>query len=260
MIALVIGDVVGRPGRRAVSECLPALVAEFSVDIVIANGENAAGGAGITKETAQPLFEAGVDVITTGNHVWSHRDSYPYLDEEPRVLRPANFPEGAPGRGSNVFESGAGIKIGVINLQGRTFMQPIDDPFRVGLSHVIEIGDKCDVVVVDLHAEATSEKMAFAYYVDGRAACVYGTHTHVQTADERVLPGGTAYITDIGMTGPSESIIGMQPEAIIRRFTTGLPSKFDVAKGPVMLCGVVLDVDESSGKARAITRIRRDVR
>lgn len=260
MIVLVVGDIVGRPGRRALNEALPGLVEEYSPDFVIANGENAAGGAGITRETAAPLFAAGVHVLTMGNHVWNQREAYEYIQEETRIVRPANFPPGAPGRGSQVFESASGARVGVVNLQGRTFMQAIDDPFRVGDETIRALENSADIVVVDLHAEATSEKLAFAHFVDGRVALVFGTHTHVPTADEAVLPKGTAYITDVGMTGPTESIIGMRPGDIIERFLTGLPKRFEVATGPAVLNGIVADIDESSGLARGIERVQRKVR
>lgn len=257
MIVLVVGDIVGRPGRRALAELLPGLVEEFSAGFVIANGENAAGGAGITRETAVPLFAAGAHVLTMGNHVWNHREGIPYIEEELRIVRPANFPPGTPGRGGHVFESPSGARIGVVNLQGRTFMQPIEDPFRIGLELIQTLRPQADFIIVDFHAEATSEKMAFGHYVDGQVACVYGTHTHVATADERILPKGTAYITDIGMTGPSESIIGMRADEIIERFVTGLPRRYEVASGPVMLNAIALDIDESSGAARSIQRVCR---
>lgn len=260
MIVLVAGDIVGRPGRRALNEALPALIAEHKPDFVIANGENAAGGAGITRETAAPLFAAGVHVLTMGNHVWNQRDSYAYIEEETRLVRPANFPPGAPGRGSYVYELPSGVRVGVVNLQGRTFMQPIDDPFRAGDEAIKSLESSADVIIVDIHAEATSEKLAFALFVDGRVSCVFGTHTHVPTADECVLPKGTAYITDVGMTGPSESIIGMRPADIIERFLTGLPKRFEVASGPAVLNGIVVDVDETTGLARGIERLRKRVK
>lgn len=260
MKILAIGDIVGRPGRRAVAEFLPGLMTELEPDFVIANAENASGGAGINQETAAAIFEAGVDALTMGNHVWSNRDSYTYIESEIRLVRPANYPEGAPGRGYQVLESRAGIRIGLLNLLGRTFMQAVDDPFAVG-QHAIEDLQKCsDVIVVDMHAEATSEKMAFAWFVDGQVACVFGTHTHVPTADEQVLEGGTAYITDVGMTGPRNSIIGMRPAEIIERFRTGLPTRFEVAKGPTVLNAILVDVDEGCGLARSIERVQRHSR
>lgn len=256
MVILVVGDVVGRPGRKAVADLLPPLRDELRADFAIVNAENAAGGTGITEATAKELLDAGADVLTTGNHVWQVRESYPYLDSEERLLRPANFPPGAPGRGFGVFDAD-GIRVAVANLQGRTFMQPIDDPFRCADSIVERVRNVSDIRVVDIHAEATSEKLALACYLDGQVSCVFGTHTHVATADERVLPGGTAFITDVGMTGPAESIIGMRPDAIIERFVTGLPSRFDVARGKGQLNGIVLDIDETTGLARSIARVRR---
>lgn len=256
MVILVVGDVVGRPGRKAVADLLPPLRDELRADFAIVNAENAAGGTGITEATAKELLDAGADVLTTGNHVWQVRESYPYLDSEERLLRPANFPPGAPGRGFGVFDAD-GIRVAVANLQGRTFMQPIDDPFRCADSIVERVRNVSDIRVVDIHAEATSEKLALACYLDGQVSCVFGTHTHVATADERVLSGGTAFITDVGMTGPAESIIGMRPDAIIERFVTGLPSRFDVARGKGQLNGIVLDIDETTGLARSIARVRR---
>jgi len=256
MVILVVGDVVGRPGRKAVADLLPPLRDELRADFAIVNAENAAGGTGITEATAKELLDTGADVLTTGNHVWQVRESYPYLDSEERLLRPANFPPGAPGRGFGVFDAD-GIRVAVANLQGRTFMQPIDDPFRCADSIVERVRNVSDIRVVDIHAEATSEKLALACYLDGQVSCVFGTHTHVATADERVLPGGTAFITDVGMTGPAESIIGMRPDAIIERFVTGLPSRFDVARGKGQLNGIVLDIDETTGLARSIARVRR---
>lgn len=259
MRVLVVGDVVGRPGRRAVTELFPDLISELAPDFVIVNAENAAGGAGITPETANPIFAAGAHVLTMGNHVWNHRESYDYIEEEVRIVRPANFPPGVPGRGGHVYAAPNGVKVAVVNVQGRTFMQPIDDPFRVGEALIEQLKPQADVVIVDIHAEATSEKLAFALFMDGRVACVFGTHTHVPTADERILAGGTAYISDVGMTGPSNSIIGMRPEEIINRFVTGLPTRFEVAKGPAELNGIVLDLDETKGTATGIQRIHKDI-
>lgn len=260
MIVLAIGDVVGRPGRRAVTEALPRLIEEHEPNLVVMNAENASGGAGITQETAAALFAAGADVLTMGNHVWNNRQSYDYIDSETRIVRPANFPQGAPGRGHGVFEARDGGKVGVLNLQGRTFMQAIDDPFRAGERAIDELSKQCDAILVDFHAEATSEKMAFAWHVDGKVACVWGTHTHVPTADERLLPGGTAYISDLGMTGPYDSIIGMNPDGIIGRFLSGMPVRFEVAKGSAILNGAVIDVDLGTGLAHGIERIRAFVR
>lgn len=260
MRILAIGDIVGRPGRRAVSEFLPGLMAELEPDFVIANAENASGGAGINQETAAAIFDAGVDALTMGNHVWSNRDSYAYIDSETRLVRPANYPEGAPGRGYQVMLSRGGIRVGLLNLLGRTFMRAVDDPFAVGRQAVEDLQKQSDVIIVDMHAEATSEKMALAWFLDGQVACVFGTHTHVPTADEQVLEGGTAYITDVGMTGPRNSIIGMRPAEIIERFRTGLPTRFEVAKGPTVLNAILVEVDESCGLALEIRRVQRSSR
>jgi metallophosphoesterase (TIGR00282 family) len=256
MRILFVGDVVGKPGREAVMNRLPALRIQQQADFVIVNGENSAGGIGITREIGDNfLNRAGADVITLGNHAWGKRESYPYLSEEPRILRPHNYPPGAPGRGFGVFDSETG-PVGVIVLQGRTFMDPVDDPFRAVDQLLTEIKRSTPVVFVELHGEATSEKQAMAWYVAGRASAVVGTHTHVQTADERILPGGTAYLTDAGMTGPYDSIIGMSREVIIPRFTSLLPNKFEVAGGPSMLNAVAIDIDTETGRATGIERIQ----
>ncbi len=259
MNILFIGDVVGKPGRRTVARMLPALRRELAADLVIANGENSAGGFGITRETFGDLVEAGVDVVTGGNHTWQAREIYTLLDSEPRLLRPANYPPGAPGRGAGVFRpSGrAGAPVGVLNVEGRVFMQPLDSPFQVAREEAERLRREASVIVVDMHAEATSEKIALGWYLDGRVSAVVGTHTHVQTADERILPDGTAFITDAGMTGPRDSIIGMGREEVLQRFLTLLPTRFDVASGPVQLNAVVLEVDEGTGRARRIQRISR---
>lgn len=255
MRVLVVGDVVGRPGRNAVRLLLPGIVEERGIDFVIVNAENAAGGSGITEETARELFDSGAHVLTTGNHVWGQREAFGYVDREERLLRPANFPDGAPGRGAGVYEV-QGRRVGVINVQGRTFMQALEDPLRTAERLARQLRETCRVVFVDMHAEATSEKMALARFLDGTVTCVFGTHTHVPTADECILPGGTAYITDVGMTGPVDSIIGMQPKAIIERFLTGLPVRFEVARGKAALQGILVEADETSGTATAIERIR----
>ncbi len=259
MNILFIGDVVGRPGRRIVAQTLPALRREFEVDLAIANGENSAGGFGITRETFDELVEAGVDVVTGGNHTWQAREIYTLLDSDPRLLRPANYPPGTPGRGAGVFRASgrASAAVGVLNLEGRIFMQPLDSPFQVAREEAARLRRETPVIVVDMHAEATSEKIALGWYLDGRVSAVVGTHTHVQTADERILPEGTAFITDAGMTGPRDSIIGMGREEVLQRFLTLLPARFDVASGPVQLNAVVLDVDEGTGRARRIQRITR---
>ncbi|MGH2453368.1 MAG: TIGR00282 family metallophosphoesterase [bacterium] len=254
MRILLIGDVTGKPGRRILKALLPQLRRRHGAHLVIANGENAAGGMGITEETAEEIFAAGVDLITGGNHTWRNRDAYGLLDAHPRVLRPANYPPGAPGRGAATVEAD-GTAVGVLNLQGRVFMGELDDPFRAADAAVTELRDRAAVIVVDFHAEATSEKIAMGWHLDGRVSAVVGTHTHVQTADERILPGGTAYITDVGMTGPRDGVIGMDREVILEHFRSGLPTRFTVAGGVAQLNGVVIDVD-GDGHARAIERIR----
>lgn len=255
MKLLFIGDVVGRPGREAVKACLADLVRRHQVDFVVANGENAAGGMGITSQVAEDLFEAGVDVLTTGNHVWRQKEAIAYLEAEPRVLRPANYPPGAPGRGGEVFQTEHTGSIGIVNLQGRTFMEPIDCPFRAADSELERIRGRTKVILVDVHAEATSEKIAMGWYLDGRVSAVLGTHTHVQTSDERILPKGTAYITDAGMTGPLDSILGVKPNLIIQRFLTGMPAKFELAEGPLLLGGVLVRIDTETGSAISIERV-----
>jgi metallophosphoesterase (TIGR00282 family) len=253
---LLVGDVVGKAGRRGLARTLPALVGSEEIDLVVANGENAAGGLGITGRTAGEIFKAGVDFITTGNHVWKKKEILEYLDTEPRIVRPANFPPGAPGRGSALVETRGGVPVGIINLQGRVFMEPIDCPFRVALTELERLKALARIIIVDFHAEATSEKMAMGWFLDGKVSAVLGTHTHVQTADERILPGGTAYITDAGMTGATESVIGMKRQAVIKRFLSGLPQPFEVATRGVELQGVLLEIQED-GRAGAIRRVRR---
>lgn len=251
---LFIGDIFGEPGRMALERLLPRLRDEVAADLVVANGENAAGGLGLTARLARELWGCGVDVITLGNHVWKQRDLLPVLDEEDRVLRPANFPPGVPGHGHVIVEA-AGAKIGVVNLQGRVYMNELDDPFRCLDGLLAGPLAAADCVVVDMHAEASSEKQALGWYVDGRAAAVVGTHTHVQTADEKILPQGTAYISDLGLTGPHRSVIGMDPRAAIRRFITQQPMRFKVAKGDDRLQGALVEVDPSTGLAKSIKRI-----
>lgn len=257
MKILFIGDVVGRPGRQAVSQLLPVLREKLTPDFVIANGENAAGGMGISKDTAAEIFQAGVDAITLGNHVWKKAEVYQYLDDEHRIVRPANYPDGAPGRGWAIYQTAAGERIGVVNLCGRVFMEPLENPFRVIEGILETLLPDTDVILVDFHAEVTSEKSAMGWYLDGRVGAVIGTHTHVQTADERVLPGGTAFISDVGMTGPMDSVIGVRKELIIQRFISQMPNKFEVAEGETLLSAVVLDLDAAAGKAVAIERIQR---
>lgn len=254
---LFVGDIFGEPGRRALERLLPRLREEMAADLVVANGENAAGGLGLTARLARELWGCGVDVITMGNHVWKQRDLLPMLDEEDRLLRPANFPPKVPGHGQVMVEA-AGAKIGVVNLQGRVYMNELDDPFRCLDELLAGPLSKADCVVVDMHAEASSEKQALAWYVDGRVAAVVGTHTHVQTADEKILPGGTAYISDLGLTGPHRSVIGMDPKAAIKRFLTQQPMRFKVAKGDVRLQGALVEIDQTTGLAHSIKRISQE--
>jgi metallophosphoesterase (TIGR00282 family) len=256
MKLLFLGDIVGRPGRDLVRRHVRALAAHHDADLVIANGENAAGGAGITRENMYEILGAGVDVITTGNHVWDKRETLEFIGNEPRLLRPANYPAGTPGFGSVVVEASNGVKVGVINVMGRVFLHAIDDPFRAAereLARVTALG--AQVIFVDVHAETTSEKIALSYYLDGKVAAVIGTHTHVQTADERILAGGTACLTDVGMTGPHDGVIGMDKTAIVARFVSGLPGRFETASGDPRLHAVLITVDATTGRATAIARI-----
>lgn len=257
MNILFIGDIVGSPGRNAVKQLLPELKKEFNLEFVIANAENAAGGSGITAKVAQELFDFGISVLTTGDHIWKKREIFEIIDQEKRILRPLNFPLGAPGRGENIFSVPSGKKIGVINVQGRVFMEALDCPFRAAQEAVGRIVKDTSLITVDIHAEATSEKIALGWYLDGRVSCVLGTHTHVQTADEKILPQGTAFITDVGMTGPFDSVIGRRREDVLERFITAIPVRFAVASENVQLHGVVLDIDEATGKTRSIVRIQR---
>jgi len=252
---LFIGDVVGQTGRNAVSQILPELKEKLSPVFVIANGENAAGGVGITKDTANDLFYAGVNVLTMGNHVWAKKESYTFIDNESRLIRPANYPDGAPGRGWNIFQISENETIAVINLCGRVFMESLDNPFLIADSIVKSIGSDANAVFIDFHAEATSEKCAMGLYMDGKASAVVGTHTHVQTADECILPKGTGYITDAGMTGPIDSVIGVKSDIIISKFLTQMPGKFEIADGRAIFSAVVIDIDSKTGKADKIERI-----
>jgi 2',3'-cyclic-nucleotide 2'-phosphodiesterase len=255
MNILFIGDIVGRPGREMIRKGVRGLVEKHSIDLVIANAENSAAGFGITKDIGDTLLELGVDVMTSGNHIWDKKEALEYIASEPRLLRPANYPAGVPGRGSYVARTGDGREVGVINVMGRVFMTPIDDPFAVVLREIESIRHRTRVIVVDFHAEATSEKVAMAWHLDGKVTLVVGTHTHVQTADERILPNGTACMTDAGMTGPHDSIIGMEREPSLARFLTGMPTKFEPATGNPRLNGVVVTADDKTGRATAITRI-----
>jgi metallophosphoesterase (TIGR00282 family) len=257
MRILILGDVVGRPGRSAVRDLVPGLVKTEAIDLVVANVENAAGGMGVDIKSAEEMLSAGVHVLTSGNHIWKKKEIYPYLENKSYLLRPANYPDGAPGRGWIEWSSQRGLRALVVNVQGRVFMpNHVDDPFRCVDGILKDHGGYSRVVIVDMHAEATSEKVAMGWFLDGRASVVYGTHTHVQTADERLLPGGTAYITDLGMCGPWDSVIGIEKENVIEGFLTQLPRKFEVARDNVVLQGVVVEVDDETGKARDIRRLR----
>src|SRR5690349_12771691 len=255
MKILFIGDIVGKPGRELIRKGLPALVDRVEADLVIANAENAAAGFGVTRDIGDSLLEAGVHVMTSGNHIWAKKEVIDYIATQPRLLRPANYPAGVPGRGSYLAQTGDGRAVGVINVMGRVFMQSIDDPFTVVLKEIEAMRGRTKVVVVDFHAEATSEKVAMGWHLDGKVTLVVGTHTHVQTADERILPNGTAYLTDAGMTGPHDSIIGMEREPALSRLLTGLPAKFEPATGNPRTNGVIVDADDATGKATAIMRV-----
>ena len=252
---LFLGDVVGEPGRSAVIARLAELKQRHAVDFIIINGENAAGGRGITPKITIDLLRAGASVVTTGDHIWDQKDIIPFIDTEPRLLRPINYPPGAPGSGSIVLETAKG-KVGVINVQARTFMQPIlENPFEALDEAVRQMRDETKVIFVDAHGETTSEKIAFGRFLDGRVSAVIGTHTHVQTADERILPEGTAFLTDLGMTGSYAGVIGMDRESVIMRFTSATYRRAENATGDVRICGVLLDIDETTGRAREITRL-----
>ncbi len=254
---LFLGDVMGEPGRKALHSQLPVLKAELSVDFIIVNGENSAGGRGITPKIAIGLMRAGAAVITTGDHIWDQKEIVPYFDEEPRLLRPVNYPDGTPGQGAVVLETKKG-KVGVLNVQGRTFMKMIlENPFTVASAVVEKMREETKVIFVDMHSETTSEKYAMGWYLDGSVSAVVGTHTHVQTADERILPEGTAFLCDAGMCGPLNSCIGMEVDSSVNRFIHLMPTRNIVADGPVMICGALVDVDTATGKAVRIERIRR---
>jgi metallophosphoesterase (TIGR00282 family) len=255
MNILFIGDIFGKPGREIARRAIPALVEQRGIDFVIANVENSAAGFGVTGDIADTILGYGVDVMTSGNHIWDKKEVLEYLPREPRLLRPANFPAGVPGRGSILARTRTGEPVGVINVMGRVFMSPLDDPFAVALREADALRAKARVIFVDFHAEATSEKVAMAWHLDGRVTAVVGTHTHVQTADERILPKGTASLTDVGMTGPHDSIIGVQVEPALGRFVSGMPAKFEAATGPGRLNAVVVTADPRSGLATAIERL-----
>lgn len=260
MNVLLIGDVFGRPGRRAVECLLPGIVDQESVDLTIANVENASRGIGVTEESLRDLKKAGVQVMTSGNHIWRKPGIEELLRTEPFLLRPANYPPEIPGRGGVVFSSSLGVKVGVVNLLGRVFMDALECPFRTATQTIARlVQEGARIIVVDFHAEATSEKAAFAWYLDGKVSAVVGTHTHVQTADERVLPGGTGFLTDAGMTGPHDSVIGMKADGSLKRFLTGIHQRLEPAKKNLMLHGVLLDLCEETGRCRRIKRIQKKV-
>ncbi len=255
MRILMIGDIVGQPGRTAVSVLLENVVKNNQIDFVIANGENAAGGIGITPPVARDLFELGIHVLTMGNHVWDKKEVFDFIHTEERVIRPANYPGHPPGRGAGIFPVKDKGMIGVVNISGRVFMADLDCPFRRIENEVEALKEKTNAILVDFHAEATSEKIAMGWYLDGKVSAVVGTHTHVQTADERILPHGTAYITDVGMTGPTDSVIGVKKELVIERFLTQMPTRFTVSKGPMVFSAVIIEIDPITGMAVSIERI-----
>ena len=256
---LFIGDIIGKPGREALSRELHRLVDRHRVDLVIANGENAAGGFGLTAETAQELFKCGVQMLTSGNHIWDKKDALEYIKREERIVRPANYPEGTPGRGATIVRTPGGVKVGILNLEGRVFMNNLDCPFRCADREIAKLKEETPIIFVDFHAEATSEKVSLGWHLDGRVSAVIGTHTHVQTADERILTAGTAYLTDAGMTGSFDSVIGVRKEDAIEKFITQRPAKFEVAKKDIRINAVVIEIDEKSGLALSIERINQAV-
>lgn len=257
MRILFIGDVVGEPGRHAIKELLPKIKKSEGVEFVIANAENVAGGSGVTPALAEELFGYGIDCITSGDHIWKRKEVFEKLDSDKRLLRPANYPSGDPGSGSTIIESKSGTSVGVINLVGRVFMQAVECPFKTAKREIEKIKNKAQIIIVDIHAEATSEKIAMGWYLDGTVSALIGTHTHVQTADEKILPQGTAFISDAGMTGALDGVIGRKKEQILNRFLTQMPTKFEMAEGDVQLHGVIIDIDDKTGKANSIKRIQK---
>jgi len=255
MKVLFIGDIVGKPGRNAVRNLLPGIIKKNAVDFVVANGENAAGGSGLTPPICDELMSSGIDVITSGDHIWKKKEILEYLESSRHVLRPLNYPEGAPGLGSTIVQRDNGDKIAVMNLVGRVFMEPVESPFTTSLNEARRLKEKTPVILVDLHAEATSEKIAMGYHLEGIVSAVIGTHTHVQTADEKILPKKTAYITDCGMTGPFDGVIGRKKEQILHRFVTQLPCRFEIPDGDIRLNGVIVEIDSKTGYAMSIKRI-----
>lgn len=256
MKLLFVGDIVGRAGRKVLAEHLTSLIDQYYIDLVVANGENAAAGYGLTVPVLKELYKAGVDVVTSGNHIWDKREICQSLEQDERLLRPANYPPGLPGRGAGVYETAAGIKVGVLNLEGRVFMKNLDCPFRLADDLVAGLREVTPIILVDFHAEATSEKQALGYYLDGRVSAVVGTHTHVQTADEKILAAGTGYLTDVGMSGSQDAIIGNQKEAALDRFLTQMPVRLEVAKRDPQLSAVLLSIDDATGACTQIERIQ----
>ncbi len=256
MKILFIGDIVGKPGRTAVKKGLPKLKSQHDISLIIANAENAAGGFGITKAIGEELFSLGIDILTSGNHIWDKKEAIEYITMENRLLRPANYPNGVPGHGSFVTKTKNGEKIAVLNVSGRVHMNQLDNPFEVAKKEIAILQKETNIIFVDFHAEATSEKIGFGFYLDGKVSAVIGTHTHVQTADEQILPDGTAYLTDAGMTGPTNSIIGVKKELSLHRLITQIPVRFETATGESILCGAIVDIDSATGKSTAIERVQ----
>ena len=259
MKILFIGDIVGSPGREAIKKLVVPLKQELGIDFVIANAENASGGSGITARVAAELFASGADVLTSGDHIWKKPEIFELINQEARILRPLNFPSGAPGRGASVFIARNGVKVGVININGRVFMEALECPFKAALGAAEEMAAETKIIIVDIHAEATSEKIALGWYLDGKVSAIFGTHTHIQTADEKILPQGTAYITDVGMTGPYDSVIGRRVEDVLTRFLSSIPVRFQVAEGNIQLHGALVEIDEATGKAHSILRIQKKI-
>lgn len=250
----MIGDIYGKTGRQAAQQCIPILKTKYQLDMVVANGENSAGGVGITKKVLDEIVAAGVDVVTSGNHIWDKKEIFQFINQEPYLIRPANYPPETPGKGYCIFEVND-KKIGVANISGRTFMPDLDCPFRKADEILEVLTQECDMILFDFHAETTSEKMAMGWYLDGRVTCMVGTHTHIQTSDERILPEGTAYITDLGMVGPWNSVLGVDKDLVVKKFLTGLPVKFDIASGPHVFCGLVIIVDDQTNMVQKVKRI-----
>ncbi len=257
MKILFIGDIVGSPGREAIKKLVAPLKQDLQIDFVIANAENASGGSGITSKVAAELFSSGVDVLTSGDHIWKKSEIFELINREERILRPLNFPLGAPGRGAAIFKTKGGLKVGVINVNGRVFMEALECPFKTTLAACEELAKETKIIIVDIHAEATSEKVALGWYLDGKVSAILGTHTHIQTADEKILPKGAAYITDVGMTGPYDSVIGRRVEDVLTRFLSSIPVKFEVAQENIQLHGALVEIDEKTGRAISILRVQK---